>query len=93
MLSRPACLSSKRITTLSPCDDGKVETRTSTSRPARRKEIRPSCGTRFSAISSFAITLIRETSKGANSRRGCTISRNCPSTRNRTDSFFSKASI
>jgi hypothetical protein len=36
-------------------------------------------------------TLIRETSKGANSRRGCTISRNCPSTRNRTDNFFSVA--
>ena len=76
MFKRPACLSSKRITTRSPCEEGKVETRTSTSRPARRKEIRPSCGIRFSAISSFAMTLIRETKSGASSRRGWTISRN-----------------
>ena len=93
MFKRPACLSNKRITTRSPCDDGKVDTRTSTSRPAKRNEIRPSCGIRFSAISNLAMTLIRDTNNGASSRRGCTISRNCPSTRKRTDSFFSKASI
>ena len=34
MFKRPACLSSKRITTRSPCEDGIVDTRTSTSRPA-----------------------------------------------------------
>ena len=49
----PACLSSRRSTTRSPCPDGIVETRTSTARPAMRSEMRPSCGRRFSAMSSL----------------------------------------
>ncbi|MNI64178.1 hypothetical protein D3C73_1195990 [compost metagenome] len=89
---RPACLSSKRSTTRSPCAEGRVETRTSTSCPARRKAIRPSWGTRFSAISRRAMTLMRDTSSVANSRRGRSISRNCPSTRMRTDRYCSKVS-
>ena len=57
-MSRPACLSSRRSTTRSPWPEGIVETRTSTARPAMRNEMRPSCGRRFSAMSSFDITLI-----------------------------------
>ena len=90
--SRPACLSSRRITTRSPCPDGKVDTRTSTARPATRNEIRPSCGRRFSAISSFAITLIRDITNGAIFPGGCKISRNIPSTRKRIRKRFSNGS-
>ena len=77
--SRPACLSSSRITTRSPCTDGSVETRTSTNLPPIRNEIRPSCGTRFSAMSSRAITLIRETTRVANVRGDSSISFSTPS--------------
>ena len=86
---RPACLSNKRITMRSPWLDGMVETRTSTSRPPMRKAIRPSCGTRFSAISSLAMTLMREINSGAKARFGCTTSRKTPSTRKRTTRRFS----
>ena len=50
-----------------------METRTSIDLPPRAIVRRPSCGTRFSAISSRAITLIRLTSGGA--RRGETETR------------------
>ncbi len=90
---RPACLSNRRNTTRSPALLGMVDTRTSISRPPTRMEIRPSWGTRFSAMSSLAITLIRDTSNGASSRFGCTTSRSTPSTRNRTTRRFSKVSI
>ena len=63
--SRPACLSSRRSTTRSPWPEGSVETRTSTARPAIRRLMRPSCGRRFSAMSSRDITLMREMSSGA----------------------------
>ena len=91
--NRALFLSNKRSTTRSPWLDGIVDTRTSTARPAMRRVIRPSCGTRFSAISSFAITLIRETSMEESLRLGRKISRNTPSTRNRTTNWFSKVSM
>src|ERR1017187_2026418 len=92
-LSRPACLSSRRNTTRSPWPDGMVETRTSTARPAMRRLIRPSCGRRFSAMSSFAMTLMRETTSGATPRcLDCSTSRRMPSTRKRTTSRFSNGS-
>ena len=85
----PASLSRRRSTTRSPLDEGMVDTRMSTSRPATRSEMRPSWGTRFSAMSSRAMTLMRETSSGASARLGCTTSRRTPSTRKRTTSRFS----
>ncbi|BCQ63089.1 hypothetical protein PBOI14_48390 [Pseudomonas sp. Boi14] len=89
---RPACLSSRRITTRSPWLEGRVETRTSTSCPAMRKAMRPSWGMRFSAMSSLAMTLIRDTSRVASSRRGRSTSRSRPSTRRRTERCSSNAS-
>ena len=68
---------------------GCVETRTSTARPAMRRLMRPSCGRRFSAMSSFAMTLMRETTSGATARLVCSTSRSTPSTRKRTTSRFS----
>ena len=72
---------------------GKVETRTSTSRPAARKVIRPSWGWRFSAMSRRAMTLIRDTSMADSARGGRNTSRRCPSTRRRTTRLCSKVSI
>ncbi|CRW98505.1 hypothetical protein PAERUG_P53_London_9_VIM_2_02_13_03224 [Pseudomonas aeruginosa] len=89
---RPACLSSRRSTTRSPLAEGRVETRMSTSRPPTRREIRPSWGIRFSAMSSRAMTLIRDTSRAASSRLGSSTSRSTPSTRKRTTRRFSKVS-
>ena len=86
-------MSSRRRTTRSPLPEGRVETRTSTARPATRSEIRPSCGRRFSAISRRAMTLIRDTSNGASTLCGSSTSRNTPSQRNRTTSRFSKGSM
>ena len=50
-----------RITASSPCIDGMIETRKSIVRPFTRSRKRPSCGTRFSAMSSSDITLSRLT--------------------------------
>ena len=90
---RPACLSSRRSTTRSPLLEGMVETRTSTSRPPRRREMRPSWGIRFSAMSRRAMTLMRDTSSGASSRLGVSTSRSTPSTRMRTTRRRSKVSM
>ncbi len=46
--------------------------------------IRPSCGTRFSEMSSREMTLMREASFSLMAIGGCVISRNSPSTRKRT---------
>lgn len=70
-----------------------VDTRTSIARPPSSSAIRPSCGTRFSAISSRAITLIRETSSEASLRPGRNISCNVPSTRKRITRLFSNVSM
>ena len=86
----PACLSNSRSTTRSPCPVGSVETRTSTGRPAILSVIRPSCGKRFSAISSCAMTLMRDTMAACKERRGSRMSRKMPSTRKRTNARCSK---
>ena len=49
------------MTTLSPCIVGTVETRKSTSLPRSASLMRPSCGSRRSAMLSFAMILTRET--------------------------------
>ena len=54
------CLSRMRMTASSPCALGMIETRKSMVLPRTRSRKRPSCGTRFSAMSSSAITLMRE---------------------------------
>ena len=54
--------------------------------------MRPSCGRRFSAMSSFDITLMRDTTSGATARLVCSTSRSTPSTRKRTTSRFSNGS-
>ena len=48
------------MTASSPCTLGMIETRKSIVLPGMRTLKRPSCGTRFSAMSSSAITLMRE---------------------------------
>ncbi len=48
--ARPASCRSRRITTASPCSIGMIETRMSTSLAFTRILMRPSCGTRFSAM-------------------------------------------
>ncbi len=91
--SRPACLSSRRSTTRSPWPAGIVDTRTSTGRPAIRRPIRPSCGSRRSAMSSLAMTLIRDTTGCATAFCGASTSRSTPSTRKRTTSRDSNGSM
>ena len=84
-VKRASPLSSRRSTARSPCADGSVDTRTSTARPPMRSEMRPSCGNRFSAISSSAMIFRREISAACSALFGCTISRKVPSTRKRTE--------
>ena len=64
MSSMSLSLSSKRMTIFSPNSVGRHETRKSMSfeLPLSEKRIlmRPSCGRRFSAMSSFAMILMRE---------------------------------
>ena len=47
------------MTASSPWMDGMIETRKSMVRPFTRSRKRPSCGTRFSAMSSSDMTLMR----------------------------------
>ena len=54
--------SSRRSTTRSPAAVGTIETRTSTSRPPTRSAMRPSCGSRRSAMSRPAMIFTRDTS-------------------------------
>ena len=53
-------LSRIRMTESSPWAVGTMETRKSMVRPVMRSLKRPSCGTRFSAMSSSDMTLMRE---------------------------------
>ena len=85
-------LSRIRSTTRSPARDGRVETRTSSVLPPRVSGIRPSCGTRFSAMSSRAMTLMRDTSSGVIRGFSDRVSRSTPSTRMRTVSAVSNGS-
>ena len=48
------------MTESSPCAVGTMETRKSMVRPVMRSLKRPSCGTRFSAMSSSDMILMRE---------------------------------
>ena len=61
---RPASCRSRRITTASPCSIGMTETRMSTSLFLTRILMRPSCGTRFSAMFRLLRILMRETMAG-----------------------------
>ncbi|CAI8366260.1 MAG: Uncharacterised protein [Hyphomonas sp. TMED17] len=80
--SSKACrVSSSRIVTRSPYRDGSVDTLTSIDRPPMVSEIRPSCGTRVSAISSLAITFIRLINGAASRTDGVRTSCNTPSIR------------
>ena len=81
-----------RSTTRSPIRDGRVETRTSSVLPPSASGMRPSCGTRFSAMSSRAITLIRDTSSGVIRGFSDRVSRSTPSMRIRTVSAVSNGS-
>jgi len=90
---RPASLSSRRSTARSPWPVGRVETRTSTGLPPTRNVMRPSCGRRFSAMSSCDMILIREISDAWIALRGRTMSRNAPSMRKRTTDVCSNGSM
>ena len=82
--SRAASLSRSRSTTRSPGPVGNVDTRTSTLLSPSLSAMRPSCGSRFSAMSRLAITLSRDTSAACSARGGSMTSLSTPSTRNRT---------
>ena len=90
---RLSLLSSKRSTARSPCAPGKVDTRTSMARWPKRKEMRPSCGRRFSAMSKSAMIFKREISAACKARFGVTTSRSVPSMRKRTLEWRSYASM
>ena len=84
-------LSSRRIVTASPSTVGSVATRMSSRRPAAAalREMRPSCGLRRSAMSSFASTFRRVVTPEA-SRFGIRCATcSTPSIRNRTTSASS----
>ena len=73
-----------RITTFSPNSVGSVLTRKSIALLPNFSFIRPSWGTRFSAMSMRLMTLMREASLSLIAIGGCVISRNSPSMRKRT---------
>ena len=72
------------MTIFSPNSVGSVDTRKSMLRvPDSDSFIRPSCGTRFSAMSSREITLMRDASFSLIASGGCATSRSSPSMRKR----------
>ena len=73
-----------RITIFSPNSVGSVLTRKSIALLPNLSFMRPSCGTRFSAMSRREMTLMREASLSLIAIGGCVISRNSPSMRKRT---------
>ena len=73
-----------RITIFSPNSVGSVLTRKSIALLPNLSFMRPSCGTRFSAMSRREITLMREASLSLIAIGGWVISRSSPSTRKRT---------
>ena len=83
-----------RSTTASPWIIGMTDTRRSMSRPATRSRIRPSCGTRFSAMSRWLRILSRLTIAAWYFRTdgGMFASTSTPSTRYRTRSTSSNGS-
>ncbi len=76
--------SSKRIVMRSPVAVGTVATRMSTSLPAILRRMRPSCGSRFSAMLRPAMILMRATIEAWNFLGARLASRSAPSTRYRT---------
>ena len=77
-------LSRIRMTTPSPSTWGMVTTRRSIAWPSTVSDTRPSCGTRFSAMSRLAMIFTREIVPGTIRRGMCVLSRSTPSTRKRT---------
>ena len=73
-----------RITIFSPNSVGKVLTRKSIALLPNFSFMRPSCGTRFSAMSRREMTLMRDDSLSLIASGGWVISRSSPSTRKRT---------
>jgi len=72
------------MTIFSPNRVGRVLTRKSMARVLEITSfMRPSCGTRFSEISSLEMTLMREASFSLIDSGGCVTSRKMPSTRKR----------
>ena len=86
-------LSRIRITMLSPCTVGRVETRRSITFLPTFTLMRPSRGTRFSARLTLAINLVRDRIEGCRRLGGSCCSINLPSIRKRIRNFFSKGSI
>ena len=68
---------------------GKLLTRRLTQRPCHDSAMRPSWGVRFSAMSSRASTLSRETSRSRTARAGVTATATGHDTLTATDDFFS----
>ena len=86
-------LSSRRSTIFSPKIVGSTETRKSMSWPGPNLSLmRPSCGRRRSAMSSCAMTLMREVMAFFSFSGGFMISSSTPSTRKRTRNIFSNGS-
>ena len=73
-----------RITIFSPNSVGSVLTRKSIALLPNFSFMRPSCGTRFSAMSRREMTLMRAESLSLMASGGWVISRSSPSTRKRT---------
>ena len=72
------------MTIFSPNSVGSVETRKSIARDFDNTSfIRPSCGTRFSEMSSLEMTLMRAANFSLMAMGGWAISRSTPSTRKR----------
>ena len=76
-----ASLSRMRITTDSPRTTGSVATRRSTWWPSTASPMRPSCGTRRSAMSRLAMILTRDTRPATSWRGTVVVSKTTPSTR------------
>src|SRR6266576_2220329 len=76
-----ALLSKIRITTFSPCEVGRTETRRSTSLPITLTRKRPSCGTRRSAMFRPAKILMREVIASCSAFGGDSAGAKSPSTR------------
>ena len=80
-------------TTFSPYSPGSELKRRSMQRCRVNTCMRPSCGSRLSAMSRFAITFRRDTMAGCSSMRGVMTSYSTPSTRKRTREVLRLGSI
>ena len=80
----PALTGRRRITTLSPCTVGRVATRRSIACEPITCLMRPSCGSRRSAMFNRARILMRDTTAFASRTGGGGMSTKIPSMRSRT---------